>query len=212
MRRKFTHVQVEALLAAVALVVIIVAVIASLPDEQPDTYSCAETDKGDDPFTLGSTTDWRSGQSITDKCENSATLQEFACDFSVKDPRGSVTVKRVQCSCSQGKCVVAELAVTEMLISRQPRTNDEFKVTFRIENTGEVAADPVDLDVYFEPGYAFLIEPAKSPLLPGESTSVTYSVNYAVPGRFQLVSIVDPHDLVLERDEYNERRDWINVQ
>ncbi|MBI4144650.1 hypothetical protein HY493_00395 [Candidatus Woesearchaeota archaeon] len=212
MKRRFTHVQVEALIAAFLLVVIIIAVIASLPDERPETYSCVETDKGDDPFTFGLTTDWRSGQSVADKCESSAILQEFACDFSVKDPRGSVTVKRVPCSCNQGKCVVAELAVTEMLISRQPRTNDEFKVTFRIENTGEVEADPVDIDVYFEPGYAFLIEPPKSPLLPGESTTVTYSVNYAVPGRFQIVSIVDPHDLVLERDENNERRDWINVQ
>lgn len=183
-----------------------VAIISTLPDEQPDNYYCKDSDKGD-VFLAGAVTDWRTGAMVLDRCANRNVLHEFSCQSDVSDPRGSVVLQPVECqySCQAGRCVAPDLEITNVIITNTPMVNQEFRVSFEIENKGLYPASTIDVLAYFEPGYGVLVE-APQTIGPGESTYATYSATYKLPGTFGLVSIVDPHGIVAESDETNNQR------
>jgi hypothetical protein len=207
--RRSNHQKIEGLLALGLLILVIIAVIAAFPDQPASSsYKCTDTDGGINPFVSGVAFDWRTGSSITDKCIDATQLQEFSCQYSLQEPRGRVGLTTIACpnSCQAGRCVAPDLVVTDVVVDKQPHVNDELKVTFHVKNEGEYPVFAVDLDVYFEPGYGLLATPPLTPLAPGETTDVVYSVVYRVPGTFRITSVVDPHDVVAESDESNNQR------
>ena len=191
----------------VVLVAVIIALGISLRVESPDqVYACDDSDSGDNPMEFGSTHDWRSGRSITDRCVDENTLQEFSCQRSIQDPRGKVAVKTYSCACDFGRCLAPDLEVVDIAFTEQPRVNQDFRVTFTIKNSGDLPVDNLDIETYFEPGFWLLVEAPELPLGPGATTTAVYSVKYGVPGSFSYVSVLDRYDLVLERDEFNNIR------
>ncbi len=201
-RKKLTYGWV----GGVVLAIVILAIVQTLPDDDSSGKHCTDTD-GTNPFTVGNTYDWRSGTMFQDRCIDSKTVEEFSCSYPATDLRGKTMTALVTCKhgCYQSMCGTPDLVATDFLISKQPTTSDEFKITYKIFNNGNVPASAVDVDTYFEPCYGILIEPAKS-VDPGKSTMATYSVTCKLPGTFKFTNIVDPHDILQESDEANNQR------
>lgn len=197
---------------SIILVAVIIAIFVSLrPDDPRTIYRCDDTDRGN-PFEFGSVHDWRSQQSVNDRCVDANTLHEFDCDYTLQEPRGKVVLSTYSCQCNYGRCLVPDLEVTDVIVIGTPRIDDDVRVSFRVINKGDIAVTAIDLTVFFEPGYGILIEAPQQPLQPGQTTDFTYSVQYTVPGAFRIVSVLDPYGYVTEKDEYNnERTDIIQV-
>ncbi len=189
------------------LVIVILAVINTLPDDTSSQKHCTDSD-GRNPFVVGDTFDWRSGYSFQDRCVDSKTAYEYYCEYPATDLRGKTKIEMVSCKhgCVAGSCGTPDLVLKEMMISRQPTTSDEFKVNFRIVNNGNIDASVVDIEAYVEPCYAILIEPPRVPLKPGYTTDATYSVTCKVPGTFRFTSVLDPFDVLQESNEGNNMR------
>ena len=151
--------------------------------------------------------DWRSGLAFEDTCVDSWTVNEYSCFYDAQELRGKAQTQLVSCKhgCVEGACGSPDLVVSDLLISREPTTADEFKITYVIENKGNVKANEIDLTVYFEPGYGTLIE-SPQPIKPGQTTMATYSVVYKVPGTFKVTSLLDPYELLQESNEQNNLR------
>jgi len=196
----------ERIVVALLLAVVALAIIASFPDEQTASYHCTDSDDGS-IYTRGEVMDWRTGLAVEDRCVDKTVLHEFSCEQSINDPRGKVKLVAVNCaySCQKGRCVASDLKVTDVILDEVPRVGKAFDITFRIRNGGNYPA-VVDLQVFFEPGYGLLRIPPPATLGPGESADVVYTATYTVPGTFPLVSVIDPYDVVAERDESNNQR------
>lgn len=195
------------------IAIIAIAVILTQPDDQSAKTHCTDTD-GTNLGVRGQTYDWRSGMLFQDKCVDSRTVEEYGCEYTALDLRGKTTALLYACKhgCVDGICGTPDLVVTDMHINREPTTKDEFKVTFVVANQGNIRADTVDMTAYFEPGYGIMIEPPR-PIMPGETTIITYSVTYKVPGTFKVTTILDPYDLLQEsNEENNQRTDIIQVK
>ena len=212
-KRKITHRHVEGLLAAVLLLVVIIAVVSTVPNELPEQYKCVDTDEGNNPFLKGTVTDWRSGSLIQDRCATPNALQEFWCEYSINEPRGKVMFASTQCNCEKGTCTAPDLTVTELSGSATLTGNEPAQIVFTIANKGTATVKGYDFDIYSEPGYAFLITPPAQLLQPGETTEAAYRIEYRFPGRFSIRSILDSHSLLRETDEANnERVDFVTVR
>jgi len=196
----------------IVLAAVIIAVIVSTKPDDPNTiYRCDDSDRGN-PFEFGSVHDWRSQQSVNDRCADANTLHELDCDYTLQEPRGKVVLATYSCACNYGRCLVPDMEVTDVSISKAPETNEEFRVSFRVKNNGDIPVSTIDLTVFFEPGYGILIEAPQEALQPGQTADFTYSVQYNVPGAFRVISVLDPYGYVTEKDEFNnERVDIIQV-
>lgn len=186
---------------ALALLIVVVIVLASTL--QPKE-GCWDTDSRN-PFTGGVVVDARG--SIEDSCVDATTLRDVSCTDA---GRKSTTVNCAY-SCQSGRCVAPDLVIDNVFVQGRQDVGEPFDVVFHVKNVGDYPASPVDLEVFFEPGYGFLTAPPAASLGPGEVSQVRYRVTYKVPGTFRLHALVDPHSLVAESDEQNEFVELLTV-
>jgi hypothetical protein len=192
----------------VALLLLVVAISVIDSNQTNSTRGCRQTSST--PFTANVVSDWKTDYEIENRCVDKTTLQQFSCDYS-SDAHGAVASSYVQCaySCQAGRCVAPDLAITNVEVVAAQHVGEAFDAVYTITNQGDYPTSTVDLAIYAEPGYAFLIAPPANILAPGESTEVSYRVTYQVPGTFTMTAIADPNDVVSESNEANNERESI---